>query len=181
MNCLRVPETDVVIAVMRWLWSRQPRALPFQFSLPRGQGIDAEVDKRKLITAWKDLGITSKEPGFVDTGPDVIAISLSEFWQIECKGSGVGKQQTQRNNFDRALASCVSYYESKLPGDWSDITETSETKTRLGLALPNSADYIRELKRRVRKPLREQLGLWVLLYLPERTSIQAIAPNQDYG
>lgn len=49
----------------------------------------------------------------------------------------------------------------------------------LGLALPETEHYIRELKRRVRKPLRQKLNLWILLYDIGSGKIKAIELNQE--
>ncbi len=90
---------------------------PYQFSLAHGQGSDSAAFQKLLTDALKQVGIQSK---FYTTGPDICGISAKEFWQIECKSSGSGKSQTQRNNFDRALASVVSYFDdvtSKLSVD----------------------------------------------------------------
>ena len=67
--------------------------------------------------------MTQKFPLFSEHGPDILGLdpqSLlkvaneqeigpenSEWWQIECKGIG-GKPATQRDKFDRGLASVVS-------------------------------------------------------------------------
>ena len=83
--------------------------------------------------------------------------------------------QTQRNNFDRALASVVSYFEETpqgVPAEFENATVC------LGLALPATQAYLNELKRRVRLPLRKRLNLWVLLYELETSAIKAISPEE---
>jgi hypothetical protein len=95
---------------------------------------------------------------------------------VECKGVGTGTSQTQRNNFDRALASVVTYFEEApypLPPNYSNAN------LFLGLALPSSHDYLRELRRRVRVTLRKRLHLWVMLYNPSDDSVRAILPNDE--
>ena len=62
------------------------------------------------MKALDSAGVPSKVRRFLSSGPDIIALSKSRYWQIECKGAGTGKQSTQRNNFDRAVASVVAYY-----------------------------------------------------------------------
>jgi hypothetical protein len=81
----------------------------------------------------------------------------------------------QRNNFDRALASVVSYCED--PPEW----HSQPPKYILGLSLPATHAYFRWLKSRVRRPLRERLGLWILLLNPiDKESIYAVSPNEEY-
>lgn len=110
----------------------------------------------------------------------MVAISENEWWAVECKGAGTGKDSTYRNNFDRALSSIVSYYEDSP----NNVPEWAENATVfLGLALPTAKQYQRELERRVRTPLRQRLNLWVLLYdeqLKGPIKIKAIAPNESY-
>ena len=125
---MRVKENDVLIAAARWLLGRN--VLPYQFSVARGKGIDYSSEKARVINEvqklYQELKLYPKLPLFCNDGPDILGLdpqSLlkvaneqeidpenSEWWQIECKGAGEGKQPTQRNNFDRGVASVVSYY-----------------------------------------------------------------------
>ena len=151
-----IPETDVLISTVIYLVERG--VTPYHFSIPRGRGVDTQEAKRKLDDAFRATKIS---PSFSNEGADILALSETEWWHIECKGAGSGKPQTQRTNFDRALSSVVSYYgedNSKLP------KKCDRAIQYLGLALPETEHYIRELKRRVRKPLRQRLNLWILLY-----------------
>ena len=169
-----VPEIDVLIGVVRWLWAQ--RTLPVQFSIATGQGINAQQNRQELERALEALDIPDnlrKYKYFSGTGPDVEAFSATVYWRIECKGAGAGKSSTQRNNFDRALASVVSYYEDTLP-DWPDH------ELRLGLALPNTSIFLGLLKSRVRQPLRKQLNLSVLLYQIDDEGVISIRPDEDY-
>ena len=109
--------------------------------------------------------MTSVEPKFEASGPDIVVVSDDLCWKIECKGCGTGKPSTQRNNFDRALASAVSCYEDRRP-------------VTLGLALPASEQYKKLLETRAGTPLRTRLNLWVLLY--DHGEIEPIRPNDDY-
>lgn len=154
-----IPEIDVLIATVRWFQERQVAIL--SVSVSKGQGIDHESAKQRLKE------VLTNEVEITADGPDLTAFDASrrEFWQIECKGSGTGKKATQRNNFDRALASVVSYFKE------SSISQ-------LGLALPATPDYLDQLKKRVRKPLRERLRLWVFL-LEYDGSIEAVSPNNE--
>ena len=104
-------------------------------------------------------------------GPDVFAFlkEKEEVWKVECKGAGMGTPQTQRNNFDRALASVVSYFRESTP----------KLSVRLGLALPETHAYLNQLKR-VHKDLRKRIDLWILLLDPQdRRSIRAISPDEE--
>jgi hypothetical protein len=127
-----------------------------------------------LADKFKAVGFS---PEFSSDGADIEGLSETEWWRVECKGTGVGKSRTQRNNFDRALASVVTYFEAP-PYPLGPNYQTA--KLFLGLALPSSPDYLRELKRRVRAPLRKHLNLWVLLYEPVRRSVKDISPDQEF-
>lgn len=133
--------------------------------------IQRRANLKKLLIALEYLQPIS------NSGADVLAINEKEWWHIECKGAGSGKGQTQRNNFDRALSSVVSYYgedSSKLPEQFKG------TAQYLGLSLPVTDVYLRELSRRVRQPLRQTLNLWVLLYDLETKRIRNVEPSQDF-
>lgn len=176
------PEIDVLVAVAVWL--RHRKVLPYQFSIAHGRDIDVEAAKSQLNTALDKEGIPGELRWFVRDGPDITAISRSEYWQIECKGAGTGKRGTQRNNFDRALASAVSYY-TESPPDFAKEGLTAfavfnSARPVLGLALPGTHDYMSELKRRVKKPLRKALNLWVLLYDRSERTVRGIVPEDDY-
>ena len=166
-----VPETDIIISTVIYLVQRG--VTPYHFSIPQGRGIDTQETKKKLEDVYRGININ---PTFSSDGADILALSEKEWWHIECKGAGSGKPQTQRNNFDRALSSVVSYYgedNSKLPEKFSGAIQY------LGLVLPATDQYIRELKRRVRKPLRQTLNLWILLYDIDSGKIRDIEPNQE--
>lgn len=169
-----VAEIDVLIAVARWLWVER-RTWPINFSIASGRGIDAEHSRHLLEAAMASLDVPDgleRFRYFAGNGPDIVGVSADEFWMIECKGLGAGKSSTHRNNFDRALASAVSYYEDR-------VDEWPEHKPIIGLALPDAPDFRRLLKSKVRKPLRRRLNLWVLLYQPTTNSIVPIEPSAD--
>lgn len=168
-----VNESEVLRATVRFLIER--RVIPYQFSLTNWRSAESRCLKSSLTELLKPLNM---KPEFCTNGPDVVGVSREEFWQVECKGAGTGKAQTQRNNFDRALASVVSYY---VEDSSSDLPEESRnTQSRLGLALPSTRHYLRELERRVRKPLRKRLNLWILLYEMNSKSIRAITPIDEF-
>ena len=167
---LAVPESDVLIATTIFLIERD--VVPYRFSVAAGRGLDSTEAVSRLRKAFAAIG---REPEFAGNGADILGVSESEWWAIECKGAGSGKPQTQRNNFDRALASTVSYFEEApldVPAQFEKATVC------LGLALPTTPAYLRELHRRVRLPLRRCLNLWVLLYESESKTIRAVAPTE---
>ena len=165
-----VQENEVLMSTIKFLFKRN--VIPYQFSVARGKGIDTQATINKISNLYKK----HFQPAFLASGPDIVALSKNEWWHIECKGTGTGKKQTQRNNFDRALASVVSYFGE----DRSSLGEEyKNTRQYLGLALPASPEYINELVRRVRIPLRKALNLWVLLYDPKTDSIKGIPPSNN--
>ena len=168
-----ITEGEVLLETLRFLLKRE--AIPLQVSVPSGQYIDTNQIKNDVKNIFANVNF---DPDFVGSGPDVIAVSENEFWIIECKGTGRGKPSTQRTNFDRALASIVSYFEDNPPNPpvWA-----KNSTVFLGLALPNSKQYLNELKRRVRIPLRKRLNLWVLLYDTKSKQIKEILPDVDYS
>ena len=133
-----IEEGDVLLATIRFLLGR--KAIPYQVSVATGQGIDAEQIKSEVRRIFGEVPF---KPTFKGAGPDVVAVSEDEWWQVECKGAGTGKPQTQRNNFDRALASVVSYYDDDTPENLPNWAQA--TSPFLGLALPASTTYLREL------------------------------------
>ena len=121
-----VPEPDVLIAATVFLIRRG--AIPYQFSVAAGRGIETSHAVERLRAAFASVGHT---PSFTGNGADILAISNTEWWAVECKGAGAGTSQTQRNNFDRAVASVVSYCEDACPGG---SESTKDAKVFLGLA-----------------------------------------------
>lgn len=168
-----VPETDVLLAATVHLLKRN--VSPYQFSIPRGKGIDTAGTKKLLADAFREA--TGRQASFSSSGPDILGISDDEWWQIESKGAGSGTPSTLRNNFDRSLASVVSYYEENPPKFGDD---KKSPLPFLGLALPDSPVYCRQLATRVRSPLRRRLNLWIWLYDPKEDSIVDISPEDDY-
>lgn len=144
-----VSEFDVLIATALWLhengWTMD------SVSLAKGQGLPPiEEQKASVKQVFADARVPYDEGTlFKNRGPDIVARSGTTVWKFECKGIGQGTAQTHRNNFDRAVASVVSYYDTP--------------QTRLGLALAN--DYLWEHTFGGRLPmhLREAIGLWVFL------------------
>ena len=167
-----IPETDVLISTTIFLLKRS--VVPYQFSVPRGRGINTKEFKKKLKGVFNS---TDRNPIFTPYGPDIIGASDKEWWHIECKGAGSGKPQTQRNNFDRALSSVVSYFGINKNGF---PRYTKNFNQYIGLALPNTQHYIRELTNRVNKKLRKVLNLWILIHDIDSEKIVPISPNSKY-
>lgn len=167
-----ITEGNVLLTTVRYLLSR--KAIPVQLSVASGKGIETGQIKDEVKRIFDGVAF---EPQFVGSGPDIVAVSENEWWFVECKGAGAGKSQTQRNNFHQALASVVSYYDDRPnnPPDWA-----KNASVFLGLPLPASRQYLNELKRRVRSPLRQRLNLWILLYDESSRQINAIAPAESY-
>jgi hypothetical protein len=163
-----VPEIEILISCVMWLYKNRD-VLPHTVSMARGKDINFESHKARFIAAIESVGIPI--PRFKNDGPDIIGASKNEYWQVECKGFGIVAPQTMRNNFDRALASVVSYY--------TDDVMNKQT-CFLGLALPDATNYMSELRRRVKKPLRRALNLWILLYEQATKQIRPVAPNDEY-
>ena len=167
-----ISEGEVLLAAIRYLLTIE--AVPTQISVACGRGINVKSIRRKCKNALAD---SSVEPQFENSGPDIVAISEDQWWMVECKGAGKGKPATQRNNFDRALASVVSYYGNRPVGVANNV---KKSRMFLGLALPDTTRYSHYLMTRVRPPLRKRLNLWVLLYERATRKIRAIAPDQRY-
>ena len=125
---LIVSEPEVLIATTSFLIERG--VTPYQFSVAAGKGIDTAGATSRLRAAFASVG---QSPSFTGNGADILGFSDSEWWIVECKGSGTGKPPTQRNNFDRALASVVSYFEDEPQG-----IPQKNLKVCLGLALPET-------------------------------------------
>jgi hypothetical protein len=175
------PEIDVLLAIIDWFMKRGIR--PYQFSPPKGAGIDSGLVHSQIyseVAKWIVAGQDIRPLNFSSDGPDVCGISEKEWWQVECKGVGKGVPPTQRENFARALASVVSYYEEKPTNLPQKYLHYRDARPYLGLAIPASPTYLSELKRRVRQPLRIRLNLWILLYEAESKNIKAISPEDEY-
>jgi hypothetical protein len=176
----RTPENDVLCATFDFLMDRN--VMPYQISTARGAGIDSESVLLQLYLVVGKHKVAGRDIQFdhSNSGPDIVGVSETEWWQVECKGTGAGKSQTQRNNFDRALASVASYYCEKPERLPKRYIHYNDARPYLGLALPASSAYLNELKKRVRKPLRKALNLWILLYQTESKKINVLSPDDNY-
>lgn len=173
-----VPEIDVLIATSIWLWER--KVYPLNFSIATGRGIDMQKDQERLKNELKAAGVPGYPYQFSMEGPDIMAISKSEWWRIECKGAGAGKRSTHITSFDRGLASAVSHYSEEPPQFEGDLAVLNEARPFLGLALPITPVYLNELRRKVGSSLRKRLNLWLLLYNREGNTIKAVPPESEY-
>jgi hypothetical protein len=175
-NYQNIQEIDVLVATIVFLIERGVK--PYQLSITQGNGIDYDSAMNQIFEVLISHNI---QPVFFDNkGQHVIGVSETEWWQVECKGSGNVVPSSQRDNFDRALSSVVSYYEKetkRLPRQYEPY---STAQPYLGLAIPASPAYMKELKKRVRPPLRKRRNLWILLYEPESKSIRAVSPEDSY-
>jgi hypothetical protein len=162
MTTQPVPEIDVTCAVAIWLHSNgwQVKSV----SLPRGQGINQDNQKEKLWSKFKAAGISPQKVSSSE-GPDIEASCGEEMWKIECKGLGNVTPQTLKNNFDRAVASAVSYY-------------NKEAGLRVGLALPES--YIPHIQQKLPQALRQAINLWIFLYITD-DEVLVWAPHNEFG
>jgi len=158
-----IPEVNVIIAVMRWLhsegWTIQ------SLSIPRGQGIDSVSSKNRVKAELAALGIEEKSVRFVSKGEDIRARKGSNLWRIECKSLGTDlRPSTLRNQFDRGLASTVSYYDQS-------------QGLQLGLAL--SEEYFKHIKDRLPQALRIAINLWVFIYVSADELIATLGPHEE--
>ncbi len=147
-----VTEPDVLVAVAKWLHSN-------------GWQLEkiSTKSKGKVKTEFTSIGIPIDNIEFRPEGEDIRARQGDTFWKIECKGLSGGTSQTVKNNFDRAVASTVSYY-------------TQSDRLRLGLALPEG--YNNYLRNKLPKALRAAVNLWIFLCVT-KDEILVFAPNQE--
>lgn len=153
MEAQYVTEPDVLIAVAKWLNSN-------------GWQLEkvSTRNKDKVKTEFTRLGIPLDNIEFRREGEDIRARQGSELWRIECKGLSSGTPETVKTNFDRAVASCVSYF-------------TTREGLRLGLALPDSEEYKKFLRDKLPQALREAIELWIFLYA-SKDEVYEFAPNE---
>ncbi len=157
-----VSEFEVLKATIVWLhrngWSIESISVATGSGLPAIEQLEEQL-RRGLETA----GMPFLETLHRREGPDIVAHSHEGVWKIECKGLAPGKPPTHRNNFDRAVASVVSYFDSP--------------QTRLGLALANDYLWQYNFGKRLPCALREAINLWVLLY--ENETIYPYEPTEE--
>ena len=152
-----VLEVDVLIGVAKWLYSKGWQLERVSPHSPK--------DKEKIKAEFTDAGISIGNIVFQHAGEDIKARQGSNLWKIECKGLSSGTRETDKNNFDRAVASCVSYF-------------TKKEGLRLGLALPETKEYKKLLRGKLPQALRETTELWVFLYCG-KDEVYEFAPNEE--
>ena len=163
MKTKTVPEIDVLIATGIWLFQNGWKIESVSFAT--GRGMRKDDVKSKFYAKFSEMNIPFEDIKISSNGPDIIATKDSITWKIECKGLGSGSTSTLRNNFDRALASTVSYFDQK-------------NNLRVGLAIPREKTYVNNIKTRIPKTLREKLNLWIFLFNPDKNAIDCYEPNE---
>src|SRR3990172_1886108 len=164
----KVDEIEVVARVAVWL-AKQNWQLK-AFSPSKGAQIFPSEDERRkhLISTLEEEGCEHDKCEFSSGGPGIISERGEVFFKVECKGLGEGKASTLRNNFDRALASAVSYYD-RLEG------------IHLGLGFPDVPEYKNSISARLPDALRKKLNIWVFLLSEDRLNVKAFPPEEKPG
>lgn len=157
-----ISELEVLVDTALWLvrngWSVET------ISVAKGRGLPpVDQQKEEIRRAFAADNMTFDGKIFRPRGPDITASSHDGMWKIECKGLGEGRAQTHRNNFDRAVASVMSYFDNP--------------QTRLGLALANDYLWIYNFSERLPLTLRRATNLWVLLL--ENGTIYLYRPTEE--
>ena len=163
MTTQYVQEIDVIIAVSKWLHSNGWQLEGI--SMPHGKGIDPIRNRAKLEAEFTAVGISISNIEFRSTGEDIRARKDGILWRIESKCLSSGTRKTDKSNFDRAIASTVSYY-------------IQSDGLRLGLALPDDEYYLRLLRNKVPQALRVAINLWIFLCL-SHDDILVFAPDEE--
>ncbi len=160
-----IPETDILIETIVWLiknsWTIDT------VSFPRGQemnSIDHNTYFKYRLEEISHLHIIDNI-AFPSNGPDILASKDGKKWKVECKGYSDSTPQTQRNNFDRALASCVTYFDNK-------------ENVKLGLAVPDF--YKSDIQKRIPIALRETLKMSIFLFNTKNSIIEHYEPNHVF-
>jgi hypothetical protein len=155
-------ELEVLIATSIWLirndWNVETISVAVGRDLP-----PVDCQKERIRKAFNSENMPFDERVFKPRGPDIIARSHEGIWKIECKGLGKGTAQTHRTNFDRAVASTMSYLDSP--------------STRLGLALANDYLWVYNFSERLPQALRKATNLWV--FLLEKGNIYPYEPTEE--
>lgn len=143
-----IGEVDVLYATSVWLIKNDWRLDTISF--PKGQEIELNDQYQFFKDSLEADSLVIPPTVTIRTnGPDIIATKGIIKWKIECKGYSKGKPPTLRSNFDRALASCVTYFDDN-------------TNVKLGLAIPDY--YKTDVQKRVPIALRTALKMSIFLY-----------------
>ena len=157
-----MPEIDVLIAVAKWLHSNGWQLE--KVSMPHGKGIDPIKNQDKLEAEFTAVGILMNSIEFRQAGEDIRARQGNNLWRIECKCLSSGKRETDKTNFDRAVASAVSYYNQR-------------DGLRVGLALPE--EYSNLICGKIPQALRMAINLWIFFYDSADDEIHVFAPDEE--
>ena len=141
-----IVEAEVLAATAVWLkkngWTLET------ISFPKGQEIEMSNQYPFFKEYLEDNFLTIEENIiFLTNGPDIIATKDGVKIKVECKGYCNATAPTLRNNFDRALSSCVTYFD--------------DTNIKLGLAIPDY--YKKDVQKRVPVALRKALKMSIFL------------------
>jgi len=112
-----------------------------------------------------------------DDGISLLAISEKEWWHVQCLGYIEDSVESRQNDFNRALSFIISHYGHEKKGMPDNF---KSARQYIGLSLPETPIYLQELKKKIRKPLRQKLNLWVLLYDTCSGGIRSVSPDCDY-
>jgi hypothetical protein len=147
-----VTEANFLITVAKWLHASG-------WQLEKVPTRDRNRVKHELTTA----GISINNIEFRREEEDIRARQRDNLWRIECKDLSSGKRKTVKSNFDKAVASTVSYYAQK-------------DGLRLDLAL--SDGYNTFLQNKLPQALKEVINLWIFLHLA-RDEVLVYAPEEE--
>lgn len=161
MTIQPISEVDVLYATSFWLIKNDWQLDTISF--PKGQEISSADQVQFFKDCFEsDACVLPDTVKFLASGPDIIASKGSIKWKIECKGYSNATTQTLRNNFDRALASCVTYFDDT-------------TNVCLGLALPDY--YAIEVQKRIPIALRIALRMSIFLYNTTNQIVEHFEPD----
>lgn len=160
----KISEADVLLSTSIWLlknnWDIQT------ISPPNGQLIHPRDQKEFYLHYWQTEFLSIPENlNFQINGPDIIATQGTIKWKIECKGLSDATSQTIRNNFDRALASCVTYFDHNV-------------NVKLGLAVPSY--YEDHIRKRLPLALRVALKMSIFLYSTSDQTVSHFDSNYNF-
>lgn len=181
-----VSEFEVLLHTAVWL-VKSSAIQKIEISLPKGQAMPQEDQRNQLLKTLEQAGC-KVVPTFTSSGPDITAWEETRVWRVECKGLTGGDRTTVDNNFDRALASVVGYYDEPNANRESDLRgirgimesfSSPDRPIRLMLALPEGDRYRKLLKKCVKKCLRRKLDLWVLIVNSATESVKVYEPDQE--
>ena len=182
-----VSETYVLHAIALW-FVNHATIDKMVISVPHGQQLANVKQREQLKEALAGAGIDKEKLSFESKGPDIEVWEEERIWRVECKGLTGGHPSTLANNFDRALASVVSYYDEPQadaapdtePPNLKDLIESLQSPdrpVRLALALPEDKRYQHLIRTNLKPALRRKLDLWLFMVDPKTRNVQYILPE----